>query len=237
MNLQRCTKDGPFCWQNKRVLRRIRDHFDNTNNISSALAVYTTLTEIASDEQSETFQRRILEIGARAGLSYKTTAKVLYRLEALSIIAIRRNKISGTLENAPSTYSLLGLGNECPTSRNGLKQHPLPRRIEEHPEESHESLSDKQRVSHHSDEWRLDYSESELEIIDVYNHICVPNEWRPVNKYSEQLRAALERLGQFNGLQEFREMFETAVNEKYMGDSQYNKRLGNKLIRILWSNL
>lgn len=60
----------------------IRDHFDDTNSVSSALAVYLSLTEFASDEKSEVFQRRILEVAARAGVSYKTAAKVLHRLDA-----------------------------------------------------------------------------------------------------------------------------------------------------------
>src|SRR5437667_456982 len=82
MNCKRSTKDGPFCWQNKHVLRAIRDHFDATNNVSSALAVYLALTEIASDKQSELFDRRIGDIAARAGVSYKTANKVLHRLES-----------------------------------------------------------------------------------------------------------------------------------------------------------
>jgi hypothetical protein len=236
MNPKRSTKDGPFCWQTKKVLRLIRDHFDDTNSASSALAVYLSLTEIASDGKSEVFQRRILEIAERAGVSYKTAAKVLSRLEALSIIAITRNKISGTKENAPSTYTLLKLGNDNPTSGNRPNQQPFPREEEECPEEYPEPPSERQGASHHSDEWRSSYLDSELEIIDLYNEICVPHGWRPVNKDSEQLAGALEKLGESNDLETFQEMFETAVAERNEGDSPYNKRLGNKLIRILWNN-
>jgi hypothetical protein len=232
MNHQRRAKDGPFCWQTKKVLRLIRDHFDDTNSVSSALAVYLSLTEFASDEKSEVFQRRILEIAARAGVSYKTVAKVLYRLEALSIISITRNKISGTKENAPHTYMLLKLGNECPTSGNGSDQTSFPREDEEYPEESLETRCGDLTATHHSGEWRYSYSEDELQIIDLYNTICAPHGWRPVNKYSEQLREALEIASNFD-VEDLRAIYEAAVEERKNGDHEYNTRLGNKLIRIL----
>ena len=51
----RSIKGVPFCWQSKAVRRAIREAFDATHNVASALAVYDALTEIASDEESETF--------------------------------------------------------------------------------------------------------------------------------------------------------------------------------------
>jgi hypothetical protein len=183
MGSTRKIADGPFCWQSKEVLRFIRDCFDATNNIASALAVYVSLTEKASDEQSETFNSRIRDIAARAGVSYKTATSVLHRFEKLRIIAILRNKIENTQENAPSTYTLLGLGNDCPTLGNDQEPGLLPRKIEE----SLRTHSDK-RSTHHSNEWRFCYSREELEIIDLYNQICVPRGWRSVNTYSEEYR-------------------------------------------------
>jgi hypothetical protein len=225
MNCKRSTKDGPFCWQNKNILRSIRDYFDATNNVSSALAVYVALTEIASDKQSEVFDRRIGDIAMRAGVSYRTASKVLHRLESLSLIAITRHKVSGTNENAPSTYRLLGFSNNCPTSGNGTEPKSFPREIEEIPEDPFED-------THHSDEWRLAYGEDELQVIDLYNEICVPRGWRCVNKFSEGLREAIEIVV---GCPEdvLREVLETAVEDRDRGDREYNTRLGNKLIRIL----
>ena len=225
MNCKRSTKDGPFCWQNKNILRSIRDYFDATNNVSSALAVYVALTEIASDNQSEVFDRRIGDIATRAGVSYKTASKVLHRLESLSIIAITRHKVCGMNENAPSTYRLLGLCNDYPTSGNGTEPESFPRKTEESPEDPFED-------THHSDEWRLAYGEDELQVIDLYNEICVPRGWRCVNKFSEELREAIEIVaGDPEG--PLREMFETAAEQRESGDAEYNTRLGNKLIRIL----
>ena len=239
MSEKRNIKNGPFCWQSKQVLRLIRDCFDESNNVASALAVYASLSEKASDKQSETFDCRIRDIAARAGVSYKTAANVLRRLEALTIIAIRRNKTSNTQENAPSTYTLLRLGNRFPTLGNGSLPVSLPKRIEESPEQfSKKSLrthSDKRRSTHHSDEWRRDYSTEELEIIDLYNQICVPRGWRPVDAYSEQLQTALETFSD-SGFEDSRTMFESAANERDSGEIAYNTRLGNKLIRILWNS-
>ena len=229
MNCKRSTKDGPFCWQNKHVLRAIRDHFDATNNVSSALAVYLALTEIASDKQSELFDRRIGDIAARAGVSYKTANKVLHRLKSLSFIAITRHKVSGTNENAPSTYQLLKFSNDCPTLGNGTEPEPFPREIEESPEDPFEE-------PHHSGEWCPQYDEYDLEIIDLYNEICVPRGWKSVNRYSAQLDDALEKLSDFNSLDDFREIFQVAAEERERGEPPYTGSRGNKLIRILWNN-
>lgn len=46
----------PFAWQDKRVLRKIRDSFDSANTIASALGTYAALTVVASDKQAEQFQ-------------------------------------------------------------------------------------------------------------------------------------------------------------------------------------
>ena len=49
MSKIRIIEDGPFCWQNKTVLRIIIDHFEPTGNVASAIAIYTALTLVASN--------------------------------------------------------------------------------------------------------------------------------------------------------------------------------------------
>jgi len=238
MSETRNIKDGPFCWQTKQVLRFIRDCFDTSNSVASALAVYLSLTERASDEQSEQFDCMIRDIAGRAGVSYKTAANVLRRFGVLGLIAIQPNKIKGTQENAPSTYTLLRLGNHYPRLGNQRVQASLPRKIEESPEESEQArrtLSNNWRDTHHSDEWRSNYSDEELEIIDLYNQVCVPRGWRSVNAYSDELQKALETFSD-SSLEDFQTMFEAAADERDSGDKGYNNQLGNKLIRILWGN-
>jgi hypothetical protein len=156
------------------------------------------------------------------------------------VISIRRNKFEDTNEKAPSTHSLLRLRNQCRTSRNGGKRHAFPKEIEESLEELPEdtpNFEDEAMTTRHSDEWRSDYTEDKLEIIELYNDLLVPRGWLPVNKFSEALRTALERVGEGLTIDDFEEMFDAAANEREVGDSNYSNRRENKLLRILWANL
>jgi len=237
MSDRRCIRDGPFCWQSKEVLRFIRDTFDETNSVASAFAVYLSLTEKASDAQSETFDCRVRDIAARADVSYRTAMNALLRFETLGIISIRRNCITNTKERAPSTYTLLRLGIGCTTLGNGRNPPSLPKEEEQSPEESKKNVRthSNKLETHHSAEWRSNYSSEELKIIDLYNQICLPRGWRPVNAYSGKLQEALETFCHSDA-SEFRKMFESAADDRDAGEKIYNNRLGNKLIRILWNN-
>jgi hypothetical protein len=99
-------QDKPFVWQSKAGMKTIADVFDN--DIASARSVYVALTEIASDEGSETFTRPIRQIADRAGVAYRTAATILNRLESLKVIAVERGVVEGTKERAPSTFTMLG---------------------------------------------------------------------------------------------------------------------------------
>jgi hypothetical protein len=121
------SKTRPWLWMEKSIVRRIRDVFDATNDVSSALAIGVALAEIASDEGRDTFTRPIGEIGKRAGICYRTTASILDRFEQLEIIHVQRNAISGTKLKAPSTYTLCTLGNQCLSIGIGRIQGSLPR--------------------------------------------------------------------------------------------------------------
>jgi DNA-binding MarR family transcriptional regulator len=125
---ERQIKDAPFCWQHKGALEMIRDYFEDGNGHSaSALSTYLALTELASDAQSETFTASIRQIAARGGVSYRTTAAILNRLEKLKLLHVERSTVPGTKGNAPSTYTLLTpLGNHCLTLGK-QNQNCLPR--------------------------------------------------------------------------------------------------------------
>jgi hypothetical protein len=116
--------DKPFCWQSKSAMKTMADIFDATRNTASARSVYVALSEIQSDEGSESFTRTIAQIASRAGVSYRTTTTILNCFEQANFIAVKRNTIAGTKLQAPSTYVLLG--NHCLTIGNG-KLNPLPR--------------------------------------------------------------------------------------------------------------
>lgn len=113
----RATTDGPFCWQNKSARRRIREAFDATNNVASALAVYDALCEIASDasdkgREVQTFTTTHAWIQRMSGVSVSTIKKHLAVLSETGLVHVSTPGL-----RAPSIYTLLANG--CPTSANG----------------------------------------------------------------------------------------------------------------------
>jgi hypothetical protein len=88
---------------------------------------------------------------------------------------------------------------------------------------------------------RSGYSEHGLVVIRLYNDVCVPHGFMPVNSFSEALHDALELfvedgLDEAEELNVFRSMSEEAVALRDSGDRIYNTPRGAKLLRILWSN-
>jgi hypothetical protein len=90
---------------------------------------------------------------------------------------------------------------------------------------------------------RLGYSESSVPVIMLYNEICVPQGFWPVNAYSEKLQLALLKFDY--DLAEYRKMFFRAVEERRISEAciagaargcPYITPRGAKLIRILWNN-
>jgi hypothetical protein len=87
------------------------------------------------------------------------------------------------------------------------------------------------------------YSPGALAVIQLYNEICAPHGFFPVNSYSPALAEALDDVFldlhggcSVDDLEEFRSMFLEAVRERNAGDHIYNNPRGAKLIRILWNN-
>jgi len=103
----------PFAWQDKRVLRRIREQCEDP---ASALAVYHALTVVASDKQAESFQTTHAWLAALAGFSERTVRARVHDLERIGAVAVETPPL-----RAPSTYRLLPFGNGCPTSGNGCR--------------------------------------------------------------------------------------------------------------------
>lgn len=121
MKATRATKDGPWCWLSKQALRTIREFFDETNDVSSALAAYVALAELASNKANEAFTATRAEIANRAGMSVRKLSDILKRLVVARLLEITANYIAGTEDKAraPSTYLLLKTrGNDCSTSGN-----------------------------------------------------------------------------------------------------------------------
>jgi hypothetical protein len=129
----------PYCWQEKRILRTIRDVFEKRTGLkSSAIALYTALTEIASDYQSDTFTVNQTTIGNRAGLTDRTLRKILPIFQTLGVVTVKRNYVDG-LERQ-TTYCLHraaeSVGKFFRTPGKRFKNE-FPT-LEESPEKSHE---------------------------------------------------------------------------------------------------
>ena len=69
------TPEPPYCWQSKVARRFICEHFDGDSFGASCLGVYAALTEIASDEESETFTTQQSHIAKKACLGVRTRQK------------------------------------------------------------------------------------------------------------------------------------------------------------------
>jgi hypothetical protein len=199
-------KDGPWCWQSKATLKTISDIFDATKDIASARSVYVALSEIASDEGSESFTRPISQIASRAAVSYRTAASILNRFESLKLIAIDRHLVEGTKERSPSTFTLLG--NDCRTSGNGCSKASLPRNIKETEKKRKET---NKKNTHSADFLSLNgLKPEETQIISQYNETLVPLGWLPVDKVTPTVRTILDNCT----LERFKELVATAAQDR-----------------------
>ena len=104
---------APFAWQDKRVLRRIRE---TCPEYPSALAVYLALTVVASDKQSEEFTTTHQWLAQLSGFSPRTVQSRVHDLAAAGVIAVTTPPLK-----APSTFRLLPFGSGCRTSGNGCR--------------------------------------------------------------------------------------------------------------------
>jgi hypothetical protein len=108
------SEEKPFCWQSRAALDRIRE-FEDMDNLSATLAIYNTLTDIASRKgnSSDSFtepQRTIMQL---AGVHTRDTLrKHLGYLCEMQLVKITKNHHpNGVI--APSTYTLLSAKGVC----------------------------------------------------------------------------------------------------------------------------
>jgi hypothetical protein len=101
MNKSKCT---PFCWQDKRALRIIREQ---SEDYGTALAVYVALSVVASDLQRDQFETTHSWLAQIAGLSERTIRRRLEDLKRIGLVTISTPKLK-----APSTYTLLTIGHD-----------------------------------------------------------------------------------------------------------------------------
>jgi hypothetical protein len=141
-------EQAPFCWQQKPALRLIRDSCDAEKSVSSTLAVYLALTEIASDEESETFTTTHAWIALKSGLSPRTVQDRINRLSEIGLL-----EVSTPTLKSPSKYKLLSVRQPLPNDKQPLpnvRQSPgqssLPS-LEENNEQRNEELPERARAA------------------------------------------------------------------------------------------
>ena len=92
----------PWCWQEKKVRRLIRNRMDGSPFCAYVLGIYDALTEIASDEQTPSFKTLHSHIASKAGCSVSAVKRALSELVDLDVVSIETPPLKG-----PCTYHLL----------------------------------------------------------------------------------------------------------------------------------
>ncbi len=78
---------------------------ENFRGASAARSIYVALSQIASDQQSDTFDASQSVIAHRAGLSVATVKRVLPIFRDLGLVVIKRNYVNNIEQS--STYTLV----------------------------------------------------------------------------------------------------------------------------------
>lgn len=79
------TRNQPFCWQEKKILRLLKKHFQKTE-LAKYRNLYLTLTEIDSDFNNQPIKFYYKTIAKYSGLSDKWIPQALQKLRELEII-------------------------------------------------------------------------------------------------------------------------------------------------------
>jgi hypothetical protein len=101
------TKREPFCWLEKRKLRKLGEVFaeGRLGSLAAARSVVLALSEIASDKQSDTFTASTSYIAQRAGVTSKTVQRTIKTFKRLGFVKSQPRSANGL--KLASEYSLL----------------------------------------------------------------------------------------------------------------------------------
>lgn len=94
MNNSRTTKNQPFCWQEKKILRLLRTHYEGSE-LQKLRNLYLTLTEMDSDFNRKTIKYYTETIAKYSGLSRAWIPKGLKIFEKLKMILLVEDKEGG----------------------------------------------------------------------------------------------------------------------------------------------
>lgn len=92
--MSRSTRNQPFCWQEKKILRLFRIMFKG-NELAKFRNLYGTITEMDSDFNSQDIKFYTKTISTYSGLSEDWIPKGLKKLQELKIIMIVADRVNG----------------------------------------------------------------------------------------------------------------------------------------------
>lgn len=92
--MARSTRNQPFCWQEKKILRLFRKLFTG-NELSKFRNLYGTITEMDSDFNNQDIKFYTKTISTYSGLSEDWIPKGLKKLQDLKIIVIEEDRVNG----------------------------------------------------------------------------------------------------------------------------------------------
>lgn len=120
-------RDKPFAWQEKSMLRLIETNFHKKAK-APALALYTVMAEIASNQGNEAFlETTISHLSKKAGLSPNTVKNALGKLRDLNIVASQQERSS------LGTFGKLKITLLMATSKASEPKPRLPQRLSGQP--------------------------------------------------------------------------------------------------------
>jgi hypothetical protein len=159
-------KREPFCWLEKRKLRKMAEVFGEgrLGSLVAARSVMLALSEIASDKQNDTFPAATSYIALRAGVTSKTVRRMVKILKRLRFLRVQPRSENGL--KVANEYTLIrgkaAMGLIYPSLGKPRKSNLRTR--EESSEESRESTARKGKHSLSTNGKRDDQTEENIVI-------------------------------------------------------------------------
>lgn len=160
----------PFCWQEKKALRRIEKYYEANPETKPSkpftFSVYLALTWMCSDAAEDTLEKAVKQTAEKSGCSERTTRYALNILFKLKLISIQKQYDEQSKSYTPSLYELLSTDAVPPPASDAVPP-PAPdtERIEE--------IKNKDRRN------KEGYSDSKLRSIGVNSPQSSPSSYSP----------------------------------------------------------
>jgi len=168
----------------------ITDTFGESDQAASARSLYLAMTQLASDNGSETFTATKALIAHKAGLSVSTVQRLLKGFEQLGLTKIEREfaeRNSGAIR-APNNYTLLALGHgDATTLGHGRRRRSNPDKVKERERKQKET----KKETHSAVFSANGLSEKQKQIIARFNEIFPQLGFLPVNEITPAVRTIL----------------------------------------------